>query len=83
MVYISFILFKNVLFGPMRNLLFLDYIIIDCIYYTGGPPSVEMRGSKAAEFVLKCLVKIPTKICVSLANKVSVKNLAQTALLLH
>ena len=41
------------------------------MFITGGPPSVEFRGSKAAEFVLKCLVKIPTKICVALANKVS------------
>ena len=40
------------------------------IFLTGGPP-VKSGGSKAAEFVLKCLVKIPTRICVSLANKVS------------
>ena len=32
---------------------------------------MKSGGSKAAEFVLKCLVKIPTRICVSLANKVS------------
>ena len=42
------------------------------MFLLGGPPSVEMRGSKAAEFVLKCLVRIPTKICVALSNKVSI-----------
>ena len=48
-----------------------SYLIVFSLNITGGPPSIEMRGSKAAEFVLKCLVKIPTKICVALANKVS------------
>ena len=38
-------------------------------FLTGGPP-MKSGGSKAAEFVLKCLVKLPTRICVSLANKV-------------
>ena len=49
-------------------------LIVHCninVIVTGGPPSVEFRGSKAAEFVLKCLVKLPTKICIALANKVS------------
>ena len=34
MVYITFILFKNVPFGPMRNLLFLGYIIMQNIART-------------------------------------------------
>ena len=39
---------------------------------------MKSGGSKAAEFVLKCLVKIPTRICVSLANKVKFVSVAST-----
>ena len=39
-------------------------------HFTGGPPLVQLGGSKAVDFVLQCLIKLPTRICVALANKV-------------
>ena len=39
-------------------------------HFTGGPTLVQLGGSKAVDFVLQCLIKLPTRICVALANKV-------------